>query len=61
MIPDSAVRLAHLIRTGELRAQEVVEYFLHRIKEKDEQLRAFITVCEKEALAQAQARGRNRI
>jgi len=55
MIPDSAVRLAHLIRTGELRAQEVVEYFLHRIKEKDEQLRAFITVCEKEALAQAQA------
>lgn len=59
MIPESAVRLANLVRQRKLRAQEVVEYFLQKIKEKDEQLRAFITVCEEEALAQAKALDEN--
>lgn len=59
MIPESAVRLANLVRQRKLRAQEVVEYFLQKIKEKDEQLRSFITVCEEEALAQAKALDEN--
>jgi aspartyl-tRNA(Asn)/glutamyl-tRNA(Gln) amidotransferase subunit A len=49
-----AIEISHLIKSKELKVKEVVEYFLKKIKEKDDKIKAFITICEEEAIAQAE-------
>lgn len=49
---------AHEIRkmyeTGELKVTEVVKAFLDRIKSEDEKIKSYITICEDDALMQAE-------
>ncbi|WP_254523795.1 amidase [Natrinema caseinilyticum] len=49
----SASELASRIRDEELTATEVVEAHIERIEERDDEINAFVTVCEDEALEAA--------
>jgi aspartyl-tRNA(Asn)/glutamyl-tRNA(Gln) amidotransferase subunit A len=49
-----AIEISYLVKSKELKVKEVVEYFLKKIKEKDDKIKAFITICEEEATAQAE-------
>jgi len=49
-----AIEISQLVKSKELKVREVVEYFLKKIKEKDEKIKAFITTCEEEAIRQAE-------
>ena len=49
----SVTELSAMLQTGEVSSVELTRYFLDRIKNSDEKLNSFITVCEEEALAQA--------
>ncbi len=51
----SMSELAAALRTREIGAVELARHFLERIARHDEQLNAFITVTERQALAQAEA------
>jgi amidase len=51
----SAVEQARLVRSGEVSSLELVELYLDRIARLDEQLNAFVTVCDDEARAAARA------
>lgn len=48
-------QLREKLATGELSSVELTKAFLARIRETDEKINAFITVCEAEALAAAEA------
>lgn len=45
--------LSAMLQAGEVSSVELTQYFLDRIKNSDEKLNSFITVCEEQALAQA--------
>ncbi|EMA45531.1 amidase [Halobiforma nitratireducens] len=49
----SATELADKIRHGELTATDAVDAHLERLRERDEEINAFVTVCEPEALEAA--------
>lgn len=49
------IELVNLVRRGEIRASEVVESYLNNIKEKEPQLKAFITVTEEHAWQKAKS------
>ncbi len=51
----SVTELSALLQAGEVSSVELTEHFLERIKAHDEKLNSFITVCEEDALAQAEA------
>ncbi len=42
-----------MLQAGEVSSVELTQYFLDRIKNNDDKLNSFITVCEEQALAQA--------
>lgn len=45
--------LSAMLQAGEVSSVDLTQYFLDRIKNSDEKLNSFITVCEDQALAQA--------
>jgi aspartyl-tRNA(Asn)/glutamyl-tRNA(Gln) amidotransferase subunit A len=49
----SVTELSAMLQAGEVSSVELTQYFLERIKNGDDKLNSFITVCEQEALAQA--------
>ncbi len=51
----SVTELSAMLQAGEVSSVELTQYFLDRIKNCDEKLNSFITVCEEQALAQAKA------
>ncbi len=51
----TATQLSAMLQAGEVSSVALTEHFLLRIKDNDEKLNSFITVCEEDALAQAQA------
>jgi aspartyl-tRNA(Asn)/glutamyl-tRNA(Gln) amidotransferase subunit A len=50
----SITELSAMLQAGEVCSVELTRYFLDRIKNSDEKLNSFITICEDEALAQAE-------
>jgi len=51
----SVTELSAMLQAGEVSSVELTQYFLDRIKNNDDKLNSFITVCEEDALAQAKA------
>ncbi len=51
----SVTELSAMLQAGEVSSVELTQYFLERIKNNDDRLNSFITVCEDDALAQAKA------
>ncbi len=49
----SVTELSAMLQAGDVSSVELTQYFLQRIKNNDEKLNSFITVCEQDALAQA--------
>ena len=49
----SITELSAMLQAGEVSSVELTRYFLDRIKNSDDKLNSFITVCEEQALAQA--------
>ena len=49
----SVTELSAMLQAGEVSSVELTRYFLDRIKNSDEKLNSFISVCEEQALAQA--------
>jgi len=49
----SVTELSAMLQAGEVSSVELTQYFLDRIKNNDDKLNSFITVCEEQALAQA--------
>ena len=49
----SVTELSAMLQAGQVSSVELTQYFLDRIKNSDEKLNSFITVCEEQALAQA--------
>ena len=49
----TVTELSAMLQAGEVSSVELTRYFLERIKNSDDKLNSFITVCEKDALAQA--------
>ncbi len=49
----SVTELSAMLQAGEVSSVELTRYFLDRIKNSDDKLNSFITVCEEQALAQA--------
>ena len=49
----SVTELSAMLQAGEVSSVELTQYFLGRIKNCDNKLNSFITVCEEQALAQA--------
>ncbi len=49
----SITELSAMLQAGEVSSVELTRFFLDRIKNSDDKLNSFITVCEEEALAQA--------
>ena len=49
----SVTELSAMLQAGEVSSVELTQYFLDRIKNSDDKLNSFITVCEEQALAQA--------
>ncbi|MBL4712128.1 MAG: Asp-tRNA(Asn)/Glu-tRNA(Gln) amidotransferase GatCAB subunit A, partial [Gammaproteobacteria bacterium] len=49
----TVTELSALLQAGDVSSVELTQYFLDRIKNNDQQLNSFITVCEQQALAQA--------
>jgi len=50
----SITELSAMLQAGEVTSVELTQYFLDRIRAQDGELNSFITVCEDEALAQAE-------
>ncbi len=57
---SSASQIAELIRAGDIRATEVCEAYLSKIRERDPLLKAFVTILEEGALKQAEEVDRKR-
>ncbi len=51
----SVTELSSMLQAGEVSSVELTKHFLQRIRENDDKLNSFITLCEEEALAQAAA------
>ena len=49
----SVTELSAMLQAGEVSSVELTRYFLDRIKNNDDKLNSFITICEQQALAQA--------
>lgn len=49
----TVTELSAMLQAGEVSSVELTRYFLDRIKNSDDKLNSFITVCEEQALAQA--------
>jgi aspartyl-tRNA(Asn)/glutamyl-tRNA(Gln) amidotransferase subunit A len=49
----SVTELSVMLQAGEVSSVELTRYFLDRIKNSDQKINSFITVCEEQALAQA--------
>ena len=49
----TVTELSAMLQAGEVSSVELTQYFLDRIKNSDDKLNSFITVCEEQALAQA--------
>ena len=49
----TVTELSAMLQAGEVSSVELTRYFLERIKNSDDKLNSFITVCEEDALAQA--------
>jgi len=49
----SVTELSAMLQAGEVSSVELTRYFLDRIKNSNDKLNCFITVCEQQALAQA--------
>ncbi|MFV2005459.1 MAG: Asp-tRNA(Asn)/Glu-tRNA(Gln) amidotransferase subunit GatA, partial [Gammaproteobacteria bacterium] len=49
----SVTELSAMLQAGEVSSVELTRYFLDRIKNSDQKINSFITVCEEQALAQA--------
>lgn len=49
----SVTELSAMLQAGEVSSVELTRYFLDRIKNNDDRLNSFISVCEEQALAQA--------
>jgi len=56
----TAAVLASLVKNGDLGAREIAGAFLRAIREKNKMFNGYITVCEKEALAEAENLDRKR-
>lgn len=56
----TAVNLASLVKDGGISARETAETFFRVIREKNKMINGYITVCEKEALAEAENLDRRR-
>ena len=55
MIEKTAAELSKDLDNGEVSSVELTRSYLDRIKKYNEELNAYITVCEESALAQAKA------
>jgi aspartyl-tRNA(Asn)/glutamyl-tRNA(Gln) amidotransferase subunit A len=51
----TALEISEAVRSGKVSAEEVAKQYLAKIAQGDSQVKAFVTVLEKEALAQARA------
>lgn len=51
----SVTELSAMLQAGEVSSVELTRYFLDRIKNCDEKLNSFITVCEEQAMKEAEA------
>ena len=51
----TVTELSAMLQAGEVSSVELTQYFLDRIKNNDDRLNSFITVCEEQAMAQAKA------
>ncbi|MFV9614651.1 MAG: Asp-tRNA(Asn)/Glu-tRNA(Gln) amidotransferase subunit GatA [Gammaproteobacteria bacterium] len=49
----TVTELSAMLQAGEVSSVELTQYFLDRIKNNDDKLNSFITLCEEQALAQA--------
>jgi len=49
----TVTELSAMLQAGEVSSVELTQYFLDRIKNSDDKLNSFITLCEEQALAQA--------
>ncbi len=49
----TVTELSAMLQAGEVTSVELTQYFLDRIKNNDEKLNSFISVCDEQALAQA--------
>ncbi len=50
----SVTELSAMLQAGEVSSVELTRYFLDRIKNSDDKLNSFISVCEEQAMAQAE-------
>ncbi|ANH78237.1 Asp-tRNA(Asn)/Glu-tRNA(Gln) amidotransferase subunit GatA [Candidatus Chlamydia sanziniae] len=55
MYQNSALDLTHAVVSGELTATEITQYFLNRIQQGEEEIGAFLSLCEERALEKAAA------
>ena len=60
MFKSGIADIARSLAAGEFSSEEITTAYLARIKEKDQELNAYITLCEEQALAQAKAADANR-
>lgn len=60
MFKSGIADIARSLAAGEFSSEEITTAYLARIKEKDQELNAYITLCEEQALAQAKAADVNR-
>lgn len=60
MFKSGIADIARSLAAGEFSSEEITTVYLARIKEKDQELNAYITLCEEQALAQAKAADANR-
>lgn len=60
LFEKKAVELSEAIKRGEVSSEEITKMFLSRIFEVDEKVKAFITVCEEEAIKTAKELDRKR-
>ena len=51
----SITELSAMLQAGEVSSVELTRYFLDRIKNSDDKLNSFITVCEEQAMKEAEA------
>lgn len=60
MFKSGIADISRSLAAGEFSSEEITTAYLARIKEKDQELNSYITLCEEEALAQAKVADANR-